>query len=70
MQIKSSLMYNKNLKVGAKSVYNEQLMSAGLWVVADIFDRSNLIPFDTWFQRDAIELDRMTYYSIVNCIRK
>jgi len=67
---KNCLWYNKNIKIGTKSVYNERLMSLGLWVVGDIFDENGVIPFETWLQRGAVELDRLAWYGIVNCVKK
>ena len=43
---------NKMLKINKRLVYDEELFSAGLWRVCDMFDSNgNLIPFSTWETR-------------------
>ncbi len=64
------LWYNKTLKVGGKSVYSDRLFSLGMWVVGDLFENEDIIPFDTWLHRGASELDRMIWYGIISCISK
>ena len=53
------LWYNKNLKIGGKTVYKARLFSTGLWVVQDLFENGILLPFETLLQRGAREIDRM-----------
>jgi len=62
------LWYNKNLKLGAKTVYNERLMSIGMWVIGDLFDSTGVISFDTWLKRGALERDRIMFYGILKGI--
>ena len=38
------LWYNKEIKIGFKSTYSENLFSIGLWYVVDLFEEENLIP--------------------------
>ena len=64
------LWYNKEIKLGFKSTYSENLFSIGLWYVVDLFEEENLIPFDTWMHRGANEFDRMIWCGIVKCISK
>jgi exonuclease III len=64
------LWYNKTLKLGAKTVFHERLMSIGMWVIGDLFDSTGVISFDTWLKRGALERDRIMYYGIVKGIRK
>ena len=46
------VFYNKMLKINERLVYDEELFSAGLWRVCDMFDSNgNLIPFSTWETR-------------------
>jgi hypothetical protein len=62
------LWYNKNLNLGAKTVYNERLMSIGMWVIGDLFDSTGVISFDTWLKRGALERDRIMFYGILKGI--
>ena len=40
------------LKINKRLVYDEELFSAGLWRVCDMFDSNgNIIPFSTWEAR-------------------
>ena len=41
-----------------------------MWYVGDLFEGGNVIPFDTWRQRGAREVDRMIWCGIVKCITK
>ena len=46
------IFYNKMLKINKRLVYDEELFSAGLWRVCDMFDSNgNIIPFSTWETR-------------------
>ena len=46
------IFYSKMLKINKRLVYDEELFSAGLWRVCDMFDSNgNLIPFSTWETR-------------------
>ena len=64
------LWYKREIKIGFKTVYNENLFSIGMWYVGDLFDEGNLLSFDTWVRRGANEADRLAWYGIVNCIYK
>ena len=64
------LWYNREIKIGFKTVYNENLFSIGMWYVGALFDEGNLLSFDTWVRRGANEADRLAWYGIVNCIYK
>ena len=51
------IFYNKMLKIN-KRLYDEELFSAGLWRVCDMFDSNgNLIPFSTWETRGFQEVN-------------
>ena len=47
------LWYNRELKIGFKSVYNQNLLSIGMWCVGDLFTDGNIIPFDVWLNQGA-----------------
>ena len=64
------LWYNREFKIGFKSVYNHNLLSIGMWCVGDLFTGGNLIPFDVWLNRGAREVDRMTWGGLVKSISK
>ena len=64
------LWYNKNLKIGDKTVYSARLFSTGLWVVHDLFGNGILLPFETLLQRGTREMDRMTRFGMVRCVDK
>ena len=64
------LWYKREIKIGFKTVYNENLFSIGMWYVGGLFDEENLLSFDTWVRRGANEADRLAWYGIVNCIYK
>ena len=50
------IFYNKMLKINKRLVYDEELFSAGLWRVCDMFDSNgNIIPFSTWETRGVSE---------------
>ena len=64
------LWYNREFKIGFKSVYNHSLLSIGMWCVGDLFTDGNLIPFDVWLNRGAREVDGMTWGGLVKSISK
>ena len=64
------LWYNRELQIGFKSVYNQHLLSIGMWCVGDLFTDGNLIPFNVWSNRGAREIDRMTWDGLVKSISK
>ena len=64
------LWYNKNIKIGGKTVYSARLFSTGLWVVHDIFENGILLPFEILLQRGAREMDRITWFGMVRCVDK
>ena len=39
-----SLWYSKEIKIGFKTVWNENLFSIGMWYVGGLFDEGNLLP--------------------------
>ena len=59
-----------NIKIGFKSVYNQNLRSIGMWCVGDLFTDGNLIPFDVLLNRGARKIDRMTWGGLVKSISK
>ena len=69
--LSNCLWYNKGIKLGGKSVYSKNLMSIGMWTVADLYecDGQTVIPFSTWQKRGAVELDRLTWLGIVNVVK-
>ena len=69
--LSNCLWYNKGIKLGGKSVYSKNLMSIGMWTVADLYecDEQTVIPFSTWQKRGAVELDRLTWLGIVNAVK-
>ena len=70
--VSNVLWYNKNIKLGGKTVFSRNLMSLGLWTVSDLFDKvtKNIIPFHIWQHRGATELDRFTWLGIVDLVRQ
>ena len=64
------LWYNKELKIGTNSAYNNNLFSIGIWYVGDLFEGENVIPFETWRRRGPQEADRMIWCGIVKCVTK
>ena len=57
------IWYNKNVKLGGKTVFNENLFSMGIWTLHDLFDNENhsLIPFNRFRERGATENDRLCW---------
>ena len=55
------LWYNKELKIGTNSAYNNNLFSIRIWYVGDLFEGGNVIPFETWRQRGALEADKIFF---------
>ena len=45
------LWYNKDLKIGNNSAYNNNLFSIGIWYIGDLFEGCNVFPFKTWRRR-------------------
>ena len=62
--------YNKELKIGSNSAYNNNLFSIGIWYIGDLFEGGNVILFEVWRRRGAREADRMIWCGIVKCITK
>ena len=65
------LWYNKHIKLGNRSIYNKNLMSIGMWTINDLYenDKQTIIPFKTWQNRGATELDRLTWLGIINVVK-
>ena len=63
------LWYNRDIKLGGKSVYNGNLFSIGMWTISDLFIGESIIPFNTWLQRGAREMDRLLWGGIVNIVK-
>ena len=58
------LWYNKELKIGTNSAYNNNLFSIRIWYVGDLFEGGNVIPFETWRRRGAREADKIFFLTI------
>ena len=70
-ELSNCIWYNRNIKVGGNSIYNKNLMSIGMWTVADLYesDGQTIIPFTTWLKRGAVERDRLVWLGIINVIK-
>jgi len=64
------LWYNDKIKIGGKTVFNEKLQSIGMWVIGDLFNDTDVIPFESWLQRGATEKNRLLWCGLIRCIRQ
>ena len=62
------IWYNKNFKVGGKTVFNENLLNAGIWNCNDLFNNGKIIPFTTLIQRGASQNNYLVYRNIIACM--
>ena len=51
------LWYNKNIKIGNKSIYSGRLFAMGIWRVSDLYHENKLIKFGTLLARGALNCD-------------
>ena len=58
----------KKIKIGGQSVFNKTLFSIGMWTVEDLYENNTLIPYKTWQNRGASNIDKLVWSGIVNCI--
>ena len=68
VNLKQIIWYNKNVKIGDKSVYNERLLLAGLWTTSDLYENGRLIPFIEWKKRGAIAKDFLIWRGLLQTI--
>ena len=64
------IWYNKAIKIDQRTVYSLNLLRSGLWVVTDLYENGNLIPFDTWLRRGAHPADYLMWFGVVESIPK
>ena len=65
------IWYNKNVKIGANTVYNNRLLQVGIWTGADLFDDQNkIISYKIWRERGALPQDYMLWRSIVASVKQ
>jgi hypothetical protein len=68
--VSNCIWYNKDIKLGGKSIYNGRLFSIGMWVISDLYKGPDLLPFSEWKKRGARESDRLMFYGIKSQVEK
>ena len=63
------IWYNRDIRIGGHSIYNNSLFSIGIWYVNDLFKDNNLIPFHVWKTRGALEKDYLTWLAICKIVK-
>ena len=65
------MYYNKYIKIGNKMIFDEDLMRAGIWKIADLLDINNkILPFELLHQRGLPQSKYMLWRGINNIINK
>lgn len=59
------LWYNKNIKIGNKSIYSSRLFAMGIWKVSDLYHENKLIKFETLLARGALQGDYIIWRGII-----
>jgi hypothetical protein len=64
------IFYNKSIKLNKKIVYDEDLFSAGLWRVCDLFHQNgSTIPFNVWKLRGVTKAKFIVWRALLSCVR-
>ena len=65
-----SICYNDMFKIGNRTFFNSQMYAAGFRCVSDLLDdNGNFYTWDMLHRRCKINIDFLTYYGIIQCIR-
>ena len=67
---KQCIWYNKNIRLGSKTVYNGNLFKCGMWTINDLYENGTLVNFMTWHNRGALVKDMLVWQGIISAIRK
>jgi len=62
------LWYNKNIKIGNKSIYSGRLFAMGIWRGSDLSHENKLIKFGTLLARGALNCDYIIWQGIIKAI--
>ncbi len=60
------IWYNKDIKIGNQSVYNDRLFKAGIWCVHDLYHNNAIVPFTVWQDRGVGQQEYMLWRGLVH----